>query len=333
MPDPNDNLLDRILAQTEPPDDAERQRAERVIDTAVRHGLAASGMVIPGDADGTIRRWQAEIDAKLTAQLRAIMHHPAFQRLEATWRGLNYLVQRSETDETLKVKVLNTAKAEMPQSCGYAVRALLARDEPVRVLVADFEFGRSKEDVAILAAAGTVAEAVRAPLIAAAGADLFGLKSYAELARWPDVEDGLRSVAAAWTEFVDSPAAGAVCLTLPKALARLPYGKETEPVDEFAYEEVADPADPNEYLWMSAAWVYADRVTAAAARGGAWHGQAEGLPIHAFPANGEHVSRSTEAFVPDSWAYELVGYGFVPLVQSASAYYATFLGGPGNSAE
>src|SRR3954468_4600065 len=131
---PDDNLLDRILAQTEPPD-AERQRAERVIGTAIRYGLAAQpGMVIPGDAEGTIRRWQADIDAKLTAQLRAIMHHPAFQRLEATWRGLNYLVQRAETDETLKVKVLNTPRAEMPQSAGFAVRALLARDEPVRVL-------------------------------------------------------------------------------------------------------------------------------------------------------------------------------------------------------
>jgi type VI secretion system protein ImpC len=120
-----------------------------------------------------------------------------------------------------------------------------------------------------------------------------------------------------------------VYLTIPKALARLPYGKETEPVEEFAYEEVVDPADPGEYLWMSAAWVYAERVTTAATRGGAWHGQAEGLPIHTFPADGESVSRSTEAFVPDSWAYELAGRGFVPLVQSASAYYATFLGGPG----
>src|SRR5215213_4488553 len=142
---PDDNLLDRILAQTEPPDDAERQRAERVIGTAIRHGLANQpGLVVPGDAEGTVRRWQADIDAQLTAQLRAIMHHPAFKRLEATWRGLNYLVQRVETDETLKVKVLNTGKAEMPQSAGFAVRALLVRDERVGVFVADFAFGPSK---------------------------------------------------------------------------------------------------------------------------------------------------------------------------------------------
>src|SRR4051812_26317203 len=117
MPDADDNLLDRILAQTEPPDDAEKQRAARAIGAVIRHGLAARpGMVVPSDAEGTIRRWQADIDAKLTAQLRAITHHPAFQRLEATWRGLNYLVQRTETDETLKVKVLNTNKPELPQS-------------------------------------------------------------------------------------------------------------------------------------------------------------------------------------------------------------------------
>jgi type VI secretion system protein ImpC len=331
---PDDNLLDRILAQSTPPDDAEKQRAERVIGTAIRHGLAAQpGLVIAGDAESSIRRWQADIDARLTAQLRAIMHHPAFQRLEATWRGLNYLVQRAETDEAVKVRVLNTPKAEMPQSAGFAVRALLARDERVGAFVADFTFGPSREDVAILNAAGTVADAVQAPLIAAASADLFGLKSYADLARWPDVEDGLRSVATAWSEFVESPAASAVYLTFPRALARLPYGKETDEVEMFAYEEVADAANPNEYLWMNAAWVYAERVTAAAARGGAWHGQAEGLPIHTFPADGEQVSRSTEAFVPDSWAYEVIGRGFVPLVQSASAYYATFLGGPGAGVE
>ena len=94
-------------------------------------------MVIPGDAEGTIRRWQAEIDAKLTAQLRAIMHHPDFHRLEATWRGLNYLVQRTETDESLKIKVLNTGKAELAQSTAAAVRTQLDRGEPVRLLVAD----------------------------------------------------------------------------------------------------------------------------------------------------------------------------------------------------
>src|SRR2546423_11268061 len=139
MPDPSDDLLDRSLAQTEPPDDAERDRAQRAIGAAIRHGLAAQpGMVIPGDAEGTIRRWQADIDAKLTAQLRAILHHPAFQRLEGTWRGLNYLVQRTETDAGLKIKVLNTGKAELPQSAAAGVRALLARDEPIRLLVGDF---------------------------------------------------------------------------------------------------------------------------------------------------------------------------------------------------
>jgi type VI secretion system protein ImpC len=330
MPDPNDNLLDRILAQTEPPDDAEQQRAARVIGTAIRHGLAAQpGMVIPGDAEGTIRRWQADIDAKLTAQLRAIMHHPAFRRLEATWRGLSYLVQRTETDEGLKIKVLNTGKADLAQSTAAGVRALLAKDEPVRVFIADFEFGRSPEDVAVLTSTGMVAEAMRAPLIAAASADLFGLTSYADLARWPEVEDGLQVVATAWANFVDSPGASAVYLTLPRVLARMPYGKETEPVEEFNFEEVGKADDPSEFAWMSAAWVYAQRVTTAAVHGGAWEGQAEGLPLHTFTVDGEQVSRSTEAFVPDSWAMELSGRGFVPLVQSGSAYYATFLGGPG----
>ena len=81
---------------------------------------------------------------------------------------------------------------------------------------------------------------------------------------------------------------------------------------------------------MNAGWVYAERVMAAAMRGGQWDGQVEGLPLCAFAeADGERMSRSTEALVPDSWAYELSGRGFAVLVQSASAYAATFVGGPG----
>jgi type VI secretion system protein ImpC len=329
MPDSSDNLLDRILAQSQPADDAEKQRAERAIGAAIRHGLAAQpGMVIPGDAEGTIRRWQADIDAKLTAQLRAIMHHPAFQQLEATWRGLGYLVHRTETDEHLKIKVLNTGKAELAQSTAAAIRTQLDRGEPVRLLVADFEFGRDPQDRAILSAVGAVAEAVRAPLLAAAKAELFGLSDYAELVG-ADSEDALQKFDASWAEFRDSPAGTVVTLTLPRVLARQPYGSDTEPVEDFALEEVSGP-DANQYLWMSATWVYAERVTAAALHGGQWDGQAEGLPLCTFEeADGERMSRTTEALVPDSWAYELAGRGFAVLVQSASAYAATFIGGPG----
>ena len=192
MSDPSDNLLDRILAQTQPADDAEKQRAERAIGAAIRHGLAAQpGMVIPGDAEGTIRRWQADIDAKLTAQLRAIMHHPEFQRLEATWRGLHYLVHSTETDEQLKIKILNSSKSELAQSTAAAVRVQLDRGEPLRVLVADFEFGRDRQGIAILSAVGSVAEAVRAPLLAAAKPDLFGPTDYGELVR-ADSEESLQ---------------------------------------------------------------------------------------------------------------------------------------------
>ena len=328
MSDPSDNLLDRILAQSQPVDDAEKQRAGRAIDAAIRHGLAGQpGMVIPGDAEGTIRRWQAEIDATLTAQLRVIMHHPAFQRLEATWRGLNYLVQRTETGENLKIKVLNTGKTELAQSTAAAVRTLLDRGEPVRLLVADFEFGHGLQELAMLSAVGSVAEAVQAPLLAAARPELFGLSDFAELIR-ADSEDTLQKFDAAAAEFRESPAGAAVSLTLPRVLARMPYGAETDPVESFSFEEVTG-SDPNQFVWMSAAWVYAARVTAAAVRGGAWDGQADGLPLCTFvEPDGEQFSRSTEALVPDSWAYELSARGFAPLVQSGSAYYATFVGGP-----
>ena len=186
-------------------------------------------------------------------------------------------MQRTETDEGLKIKVLNTGKAELAQSTAAAVRTQLDRGQPVRLLVADFEFGRQPEDMTILTAVGSVAEAVQAPLLAAANPDLFGLTDYAELIR-ADSEETLQKFDATWAEFRDSPAAAAVSLTLPRVWLGCPRRRDG-PVESFAFEEI-DASDTNQFVWMNAAWVYAARVTAAVVRGGSWDGQAEGLPLH-----------------------------------------------------
>src|SRR4051812_42450264 len=125
-----DDLLDRILAQTPPADDAERRKAHGVIGEAIRQSLAAKpGAVVAGDVEPTIRQWQAEIDRALSAQLSAILHHPDFRRLEATWRGLTYLVMNTETDERLKLRVLNVGRPELGPA---AVK--VSADESIRLL-------------------------------------------------------------------------------------------------------------------------------------------------------------------------------------------------------
>jgi len=116
------SLLDQILDQTKPADTTERQRNKQFIEEVVRQALAAKpGSVVAGDVERTIKLWQAEIDKKLSAQLNEVMHHPEFQKLEGTWRGLDYLVKQSETGERLRIKVLNVTKKELAKDLEKAV--------------------------------------------------------------------------------------------------------------------------------------------------------------------------------------------------------------------
>src|SRR5262249_40935421 len=106
------NLLDQIIARTKCEGDSERERNRTYIDAFLRKA-AQPGQVISKDVETNIKHWIAEIDEKVSAQLAEVMHHPDFQRLEATWRGLHYLVHQTETGSTLKIRVLNVSKREL----------------------------------------------------------------------------------------------------------------------------------------------------------------------------------------------------------------------------
>src|SRR3989442_15771959 len=107
-----DNLLDKILDRTKPLNDKERERNKDYVGQFLKQ-VVQPGQVISKDVETNIKYWIAEIDKKLSAQLNEIMHHPDFQKLEGTWRGLHYLINRSETGENLKIRVLNVTKREL----------------------------------------------------------------------------------------------------------------------------------------------------------------------------------------------------------------------------
>ena len=180
------NLLDQILDQTKPADTTERQRNKQFIEEVVRQALAAKpGSVVAGDVERTIKLWQAEIDKKLSAQLNEIMHHPDFQKLEGTWRGLDYLVKQSETGERLRIKVLNVSKKELAKDLEKAVEFDQSRlfkivyehefgqlgGHPFGMMIGDYEFGKHPQDIEFLRKMAGVCSASHAPFIAAAGAE------------------------------------------------------------------------------------------------------------------------------------------------------------------
>jgi type VI secretion system protein ImpC len=322
--------------------------------------------LLPRDPEANIAYWVRGIDKKLTAQLNEVMHHPDFQKLESTWRGLHYLAFQTETGPLLKIRVLDVTKHELSQDLGQAIEfdqsALFQKvhdeeylrlgGEPYGLLVGDFEFTGDPEDIALLGQIALVAASAHAPFVAAVSPQMCGFRDWAALDR-PRQSGGLDRIFAgaeysAWRSFRESADSRYVALTLPRVLARLPYGVKGTRIDEFDFEEDVNGPTRDGYLWMSAAWAYATRVTAAFAaygwlartRGVEGGGRVEGLPAHTFLTDEGRAAMKgcTEVAVDEIREFELSNLGFLPLIHCKNRDYAAFMGAqscqkPGRSSD
>ncbi|MBU2038376.1 MAG: type VI secretion system contractile sheath large subunit, partial [Gammaproteobacteria bacterium] len=201
-----------------------------------------------GDAADRMNDRISQIDNLLTQQINLVMHDEGFQKLEATWRGLHYLVMNTETSTRLKLRVLNVSKRDLlkdlQKASEFDQSALFKKvyedefgtygGDPFSVLVGDYEFGRHPEDIELLEKLSGVAAAAHAPFIAAAYAKLFDLQDYFRLSQPRDLSKIFESAELIkWRSFRDSEDSRYVTLTLPKVLLRLPYGPDTVVVDGF----------------------------------------------------------------------------------------------------
>ncbi|HET6576198.1 MAG TPA: type VI secretion system contractile sheath large subunit [Fimbriiglobus sp.] len=344
------SLLDQVIAATRPQSQKEADRAKGYFKQFLE-GVVKPGQVVSQDVEANIKYWIGEIDKKLSAQLNEVMHHPEFQRLEATWRGLHYLVQQSETGTQLKIRVLNAKKTELARDLERAVEfdqsqvfKKVYEDEygvlggtPYGLLVGDYEFGRGAEDVDFLKRMSSVAAASHAPFIANAAPKMFNWDRMTEMPNVRDLANIFEAVEyAPWKSFRDSEDSRYVALTMPKVLGRLPYGKEFKSIPEFNFEEMVDGRDHDKYLWMGAAWAYATRITDAFAKDG-WFarirgveggGKVEGLPVHTFPTDDGDVAMKcpTEIAITDRREFELSNLGFLPLIHAKGKDFAVFMG-------
>jgi type VI secretion system protein ImpC len=344
------SVLDSIIAATRPQDQKEADRAKSYFKEFLG-SVVKPGQVVSKDVEKNIKYWIGEVDKKLSGQLNAIMHHEAFQKLESSWRGLHYLVQQSETSTTLKIRVMNAKKTEIAKDLEKAVEfdqsvlfKKLYEEEygqlggaPYGMLVGDFEFGRGAEDVGMLQKLSNLAAAAHAPFIANSSPKMFGFDSFTEMPNPRDLAKIFDSVEyAQWKSFRESEDSRYVALTLPRTLARLPYGAEFKRVEEFNFEESVDGKNHDKYLWMGAAWAYAARITDCYAKDG-WFarsrgveggGKVEGLPVHTFPTDDGDVAMKcpTEIAISDRREFELSNLGFLPLLHAKDRDFAAFLG-------
>jgi type VI secretion system protein ImpC len=344
------SLLDSLLSNTRALDDAELETNKTYIEEFVRQASDADTKVSK-DVGTTINFWIAELDKKISSQLNEVMHHEAFQKLEATWRGLHYLVHESETGTSLKIRVLNVKKNELSKDLEKAVefdqsnlfKAIYEGEygqlggEPYGMLIGDYEFSRGAEDINLLKLVSNVAAAAHAPFISAASPSLFNLDSFTDLPNPRDLAKIFEGAThTAWRSFRESEDSRYVCLTLPHVLGRLPYGEEFKKVEEFNFEEFVDGKENDKYLWTNAAWAYGARITNAFSKYG-WFaktrgveggGKVENLPVHTFPTDDGDIAMKcpTEIAISDRREFELSNLGFLPMLHAKNTDYAVFMG-------
>jgi type VI secretion system protein ImpC len=344
------SLLDDVISQTRSRNDEQRAESRRQITTLIEEVM--QGQVrVSKDLEKTITARIADIDQLLTRQLNEIMHQQDFQKLEASWRGLHYVVQQSETSTMLKIRVLNASKDDLRRDLERAVEfdqsALFKKiyeeeygtfgGAPYAAMIGDYEFSRTSPDISLLEKISNVAAAAHAPFMAAAGPDLLNLESFTDLATPRDLSKIFESVDyAKWRSFRESEDSRYVGLCLPHILMRLPYGPDTNPVEAFRFKEDVDGRDHGKYLWSNAAYAMATRLTSAFARHG-WcaairgvegGGLVESLPTHTFKTDeGELALKCpTEIAITDRREKELSDLGFIPLVHCKGTDYAAFFG-------
>lgn len=328
-----DELLEESIqqtqARTEQPATPPRLRDQW---SQLIHDIVAPHLV-PG-APPEQAKLVAEVDAAITGQMRRVLHQPDFQELEAAWRGVWFLVRRLETGASLRLYLIDVSKAELAAD-------LAAWEEPRRsetwkllveqsvgtpgapvwsLLSGNYTFEATREDLALAGRLAAIARQAGAPLLAGVSPRILGCPS---LAVTPDPDDwrGLDTeTSAAWEALRRQPEAAWLGLLLPRFLLRLPYGRETDPVELFAFEEMPVPPVHEHYLWGNPVFGAVCLLAQAFSQSG-WSfrpGQVhelDGLPAHIWMEGGEPVLKPcAEVLLSERAAEEILDRGPMPLV-------------------
>ncbi|HEX7129552.1 MAG TPA: type VI secretion system contractile sheath large subunit [Rhodanobacteraceae bacterium] len=331
------------------------ERAREEVESAVRtlaEQVLQKSDIVSEDVTQTINAYVAEIDRKISEQLNLVMHHEDFQKLESAWRGLHYLVNNTETDQLLKIRVMNISKKELGKTLKrykgtawdqspifkkmYEEEYGQLGGEPYGCLVGDYYFDHSPQDVEMLGGIAQVAAAAHAPFISAANCTLMGMDNWNELANPRDLAKIFSTPEyAAWRSLRESDDSKYLGLTMPRTLARLPYGAKTDPVEEFDFEEDTAGADSSKYCWQNAAYAMAVNINrsfkmygwCSRIRGIESGGAVEGLPVHTFPSDdgGVDMKCPTEIAITDRRSAELDKMGLMPLVHRKNSDMAAFI--------
>lgn len=345
--------LDQLLEGSfKPKSDSAKKAVESAVRTLVEQALGETTL-LTDDAINTIESIISEIDRKMTEQINRIMHHDDFKSLEGSWRGLYHLVSNTETDETLKLRVLNIKKEEVAKTIKkfkgtnwdqsplfkklYEEEYGTAGGEPYGCLVGDYYFNHTTQDVGILKGMAQIAAASHCPFITAPDPSLMNMDSWQELSNPRDLTKIFQSPEyAPWRSLRDSEDAKYLGLAMPRFLSRQPYSIKDNPIDEFNFDEDTGGADHSKFVWSNSAYAMATNINQAfktfgwcsSIRGAESGGMVEGLPCHTFNTDDGGVAMKcpTEIAITDRREAELAKNGMMPLIHWKNTDYAVFIG-------
>ncbi|HEX5373969.1 MAG TPA: type VI secretion system contractile sheath large subunit [Aquabacterium sp.] len=342
-----------LQKEFKPKTDEAKSAVEQAVQTLAAQALANTN-IVSADAVKSIEAMIAAIDKKLSEQVNLILHHEDFQKLESAWRGLHYMVNNTETDEQLKIRVMNISKQDLGKTLKrfkgtawdqspifkkmYEEEYGQFGGEPFGCLVGDYYFDHTPPDVELLGEMMKVAAAAHAPFLAAAAPTVMQMESWQELANPRDLTKIFQTPEyAAWRSLRESDDARYLGLCMPRFLARLPYGAKTSPVEEFDFEEDTAGGDHGKYSWCNAAYAMATNINrsfkeygwCSRIRGIESGGAVQNLPTHTFPSDdgGVDMKCPTEISISDRREAELSKNGFLSMIHRKNSDFAAFIGG------
>jgi type VI secretion system protein ImpC len=342
------SLLDEILAETK------LQKSDDGYDVA-KQGVRSliAELLKPEHAQERVDKsvvdaMIAEVDKKISAQLDRVVHHKDYQKLESAWRGLKFVVDRTDFRENIRVEVVNCSKEDLLMDFEdspditksglyktvYAAEYGQFGGKPYGAVFSNYEVGPGAQDITLLQKAAAVSAMAHAPFFAGAGPQFFGLKD--DVLGLPNLKD-LDSLFegpqyAKWRGFRESEDSRYVGLVLPRFLLRLPYGAATSPTKAFNYEENVNE-NHDAYLWGNCTYAMASRIADSFAKfrwcpniiGPQAGGTVDNLPLHLYQAMGaDQVKIPTEVLISERREYELSEQGFIALTYRKDSDNAAF---------
>ena len=341
-----------LQKEFKPSSNEAKSAVEAAVQTLAQQALGQTAL-IGKDVTKSINAMIAAIDEKLTAQLNLILHNPDFQKLEGAWRGLHYMVNNTESDEHLKIRVMNISKLELGKTLKRFKGAAWDQSplfkkvyeeeygqfggEPFGAIVGDYHFDQSPPDVELLGEMAKIAASAHAPFITGAGPSLMQMDSWQELANPRDLTKIFSTPEyAGWRSLRESDDSKYLGMCMPRFLARTPYGAKTNPVEEFDFEEDTAGADHSKYAWANAAYAMATNINrsykqygwGSRIRGIESGGAVENLPLHTFPTDDGGVDQKcpTEIAISDRREAELSKAGLLSLIHRKNSDFAAFIG-------